>query len=152
MRMWEMLVAANNLARRFAYQQQPGVTVTLHDHDRDAIVLSNPPALKQALAELIANAVKFSPADSQVNITQWQSGSQVRISIVDEGPGIPEGRLEEALEGFSQLDRETTEQQGMGMGLALAEGIIQAHGGTLDILSIVAKGTQVTVALPLVTE
>ncbi len=152
MRMWEMLVAANNLARRFAYQQQPGVSVKLHDHDRDAVVLSNPPALKQALAELIANAVKFSPADSQVSITQWQSGAKVMISVVDEGPGIPERRLEEALEGFSQLDRETTEQQGMGMGLALAEGIIQAHGGTLDILSIVAKGTQVTVTLPTVGE
>ncbi len=152
MRMWEMLVAANNLARRFAYQQQPGVSVKLHDRDRDAVVLSNPPALKQALAELIANAVKFSPADGQVNVTQWQSGAQVRISVVDEGPGIPEGRLEEALEGFSQLDRETTEQQGIGMGLALAEGIIQAHGGALDILSIVGKGTQVTVALPLVGE
>ncbi len=74
------------------------------------------------------------------------------ISIVDEGPGIPERRLDEALEGFSQLDRETTEQQGMGMGLALAERIIEAHGGTLDILSIVGKGTQVTVALPMVGE
>ncbi len=152
MRMWEMLVAANNLARRFAYQQQPNVSVNLHDRDRDAVVMSNPPALKQALAELISNAVKFSPEDSQVNITQWQSGTNVMISIVDQGPGIPERRLEEAREGFSQIDRETTEQQGMGMGLALAEGIIDAHGGLLDIRSIVGKGTQVTIALPIAPE
>lgn len=149
MRLWEMLVAANNLARRFAYQQQPNVGVTLHDHDREAIVVCNPPALKQALAELIANALKFSPQDHEVNIAQWQSGGHVLISIVDEGAGIPEKRLREAMTDFSQLDRETQEQQGMGIGLSLAQRIIHAHGGEVDIRSIVGKGTQVTVALPI---
>ena len=146
-----MLVAANNLARRFAYQQQPNVNVQLHDHDRDSMVMCNPPSLKQALAELIANALTFSPDDSEVTITQSRSGGSVIVSIVDEGPGIPEDRLAEALHEFSQLDRETNEQQGMGMGLALAQRIIEAHGGTLEILSIVGKGTQVHIALPIVT-
>jgi two-component system phosphate regulon sensor histidine kinase PhoR len=151
MRLWDMLVSANNLARRFAYQQQPNVSVQFHEHDHDSIVMCNPPALKQALAELIANALAFSPANGVVNLSQWRSSGSVMISIVDEGPGIPEDRLAEALDEFSQLDRETNEQQGMGMGLALAQRIIQAHGGVLDILSIVGKGTQVTIALPIVT-
>ncbi len=150
MRLWEMLVAANNLARRFAYQQQPNISVQLNDHDRESFVQCNPPALKQAIAELIANALTFSPADSLVTISQWRSGGRVMISIVDEGPGIPEDRLNDALRDFSQLDRETHEQQGMGMGLALAQRIIDVHGGSLDILSIVDKGTQVTITLPVV--
>ncbi len=150
MRLWEMLVAANNLARRFSYQQQSNVSVQLNDHDRESMVMCNPPALKQALAELIANALTFSPADSQVTISQWRSGGRVMISVVDEGPGIPETRLAEALNDFSQLDRETHEQQGMGMGLALAQRIIDVHGGSMDILSIVDKGTQVTITLPVV--
>ncbi|MEP7291736.1 MAG: response regulator [Chloroflexota bacterium] len=150
MRLWEMLVAANNLARRFSYQQQPNVNVQFHDHDRDALVMCNPAALKQALGELIANAVTFSPENSQVNISQWRSGGKVLISIVDQGPGMPEERLAEALRAFSQLDRETTEQQGMGLGLALAQRIIEAHGGKLEILSVVDKGTQVTLTLPIV--
>jgi signal transduction histidine kinase len=150
MRLWEMLVAANNLARRFAYQQQPNINVQLNDHDRESFVMCNPPALKQALAELIANALTFSPADSAVTLSQWRSGGRVMISIVDEGPGIPEDRLNEALRDFSQLDRETNEQQGIGMGLALAQRIIDVHGGALNILSIVGKGTQVTITLPVV--
>jgi signal transduction histidine kinase len=149
MRLWEMLVAANNLAKRFTYQQEQNVSVQFHDHDRDSVVMCSAPALKQALAELIANALKFSPEGSQVNITQWRSGGRVMISIVDQGAGIPEDRLAEALRDFSQIDRETNEQQGMGMGLALAQRIIDAHGGSLDIMSIVNKGTQVTVALPI---
>ena len=70
------------------------LSVKLNDRDREAVVMCNPPALKQALAELIANALKFSPADSQINITQWRSAGNVVISIVDQGPGIPEQRLE----------------------------------------------------------
>ncbi len=151
MRLWDLLVSANNVARRFSYAQQPNINVKFHEHDHDSIVMCNPPALKQALAELIANALAFSPANSEVNISQWRSAGNVMVSIVDEGPGIPEDRLAEALDEFSQIDRESNEQQGMGMGLALAQRIIQAHGGALDILSIVGKGTQVTIALPIVT-
>lgn len=149
--LWDLLTSASTLARRFAYNQQPNINVQFHEHDHDALVLCNPAALKQALAELIANALAFSPANSEVHISQWRSGSKVMISIVDEGPGIPEQRLQEALDEFSQLDRETHEQQGMGMGLALAQRIIHAHGGSLDILSIVDKGTQVTIGLPIVS-
>ena len=151
MRLWEQLVSANNLARRYAYQQHPNVSVQLHDRDRDSVVMCNPPALKQALAELIANALTFSPENSEVTITQSRSGGNVIVSIVDEGPGIPEDRLEEALNEFSQLDRETNEQQGMGMGLTLARRILEAHGAVMEILSIVGKGTQVRIALPIVT-
>ena len=151
MRLWEMIVSAGNLARRFNDQQERNVSVKLYDHDRDSVVMCNPPSLKQAFAELIANATTFSPPNGQVNISQWRSGNKVMVSIVDEGPGIPEDRLAEALRDFSQLDRDTNEQQGMGMGLSLAHRIIEAHGGTIDILSIVGKGTQVTVTLPIVT-
>ena len=151
MRLWEMMVSANNLAKRFSDQPQSSVFVQFHDHDRDALVMCNPPALKQALAELIANAIKFSPEGSQVDITQWRSGGRVMLSIVDQGPGIPEDRLAEALRDFSQIDRDKNEQQGMGMGLSLAQRIIDVHGGALDILSIVDKGTQITIALPVVT-
>lgn len=151
MSLWEMLVAANNLARRFSDQTPPDLNIQFHDHDHESLVMCNPPALKQALAELIANAIKFSPRGGQVDITQWRSGGKVMISIVDQGPGIPEDQLAEALRDFSQLNRDSQEQQGMGMGLSLAHRIIEVHGGKLDFLSIVDKGTQVTISLPIVT-
>ena len=151
MRLWELLISANNLARRFSYMQEQNTQPVFQDHDRDSLVMCNAPALKQALAELISNAIKFSPEGGEVVITQWRSGGKVMVSIVDQGEGIPENRLAEALRDFSQLDREINEQQGMGMGLALAQRIIDVHGGTLEILSIVGKGTQVTISLPVVT-
>lgn len=152
MQMWEMLTAATNLARRFAYNHPPTVHLNMQLSDRDAQVLCNPAALKQAFAEIIANALVFAKADGTVNVTQWRANDMVWISIIDNGDGIPPDKLELALQDFQQLDREHREQQGMGMGLPLAKRLIEIHFGKLEIQSIVGKGTQVVVGLPTVEE
>ncbi|MBE2272492.1 MAG: hybrid sensor histidine kinase/response regulator [Anaerolinea sp.] len=152
MTLWELLVASTNLARRFAYQQKSNVGIKMRDRDRDAIVLCNPPALKQALAELIANALTYAPENTDVEIAQWRSEGQIWVTVTDRGQGIPKDKLTAALEAFRQLDRETSERQGIGIGLTLAHRIIYAHGGTLDLRSVVNKGTQVLVNLPLYVE
>jgi two-component system, sensor histidine kinase and response regulator len=148
MQLWDMLVAASNVARRFAFRQQGEVNLNLIDTNRDVSVACNPAALKHALAELIANAVMFSPENAEVRIVQKLTDQGVRISITDSGPGIPKDKLTAALEPFHQIDRQNKEQQGMGIGLSLAQRIIQVHGGMLEIRSVVGKGTQVLVYLP----
>ena len=148
MPMWEMLTAATNLARRFAYQQPPNVSLDMQHRDRDAQVLCNPAALKQAFAELIANALTFAKPDGTVTVVQWRADGCVWVNITDNGSGIPAGKLAAALEAFQQVDRDSREQQGIGMGLPLAKRIIEIHGGKLEIQSVVGKGTQVTVSLP----
>jgi signal transduction histidine kinase len=150
MQMWEMLTAATNLARRFAYQQPPNVQLNMKHEDRDAQVQCNPAALKQAFAELIANALVFAKADGTVNVAQWHADGAVWVSIIDNGAGIPPEKLAVALEDFQQVDRDTREQQGIGMGLPLAKRIIEIHNGNLEIKSVVGKGTQVVVGLPIV--
>ncbi|MBK8022040.1 MAG: hybrid sensor histidine kinase/response regulator [Chloroflexi bacterium] len=148
MAVWELLIAANNLAKRFAYQMQPGVTVIPETRDNTSLVLCDPYALKQAFAELIANALTFSPPNSDVSLQQWRHKSTIYISITDCGPGIPQEKLEQALQRFQQIDREEREQQGMGVGLWLAQRILWAHHGALDIRSVEGKGTQVIIRLP----
>jgi two-component system sensor histidine kinase/response regulator len=148
MQMWELLTAATNLARRFAYQQPPNVSLNMQHRDRDAQVLCNPAALKQAFAELLANALVFAKPDGAVTVTQWRADGRVWVNIIDDGSGIPPGKLAAALEDFQQLDRDSREQQGIGMGLPLAKRIIEIHGGHLQIQSVVGKGTQVVISLP----
>jgi two-component system sensor histidine kinase/response regulator len=147
----ELLIAAVDLARRFAYRQ-PDVAVRVDERDQDVLILGDMRALRHALAELIANALSFSPERGQVNIAQWQADDYTWISIVDRGPGIPPDRLEHALQAFRQIDRETHEQQGIGLGLPLAKQVIEAHGGKFEINSVVDKGTQITVGFPILKE
>lgn len=147
--MWDLLTAAVNLARRFAYNAPAFVDIELHDRDREATVQCHPAALKQALAELISNAIKFSPENGRVSITQWVKDGYVWIAIVDQGAGIPEAQLRQALLSFQQIGREEREQQGIGIGLTLAQRIIDAHGGALDLRSTPGQGTKVIANIPL---
>lgn len=147
MPLWETLVAAIGLARKYAYRSA-NVNIDLIERDTDAMVLSNTSALKHALAELIINGINFSPEDGHLTITQWLAEDRVWISITDQGPGIEPDQLQRALESFQQIDRETREQQGIGLGLGLAHHLIEAHGGMLDLKSVKGKGTQAIVSLP----
>jgi signal transduction histidine kinase len=143
----EVLIAAIDLARAFAYRH-PDVTIRLDERDDQAAVVCDMRALKHALAELITNALSFSPGESEVTIAQWQVDDRVWLSIVDHGVGMTPEQVELALKDFHQVDRDRHEQQGMGLGLPLARRIIETHGGELEISSVRGKGTQITLHLP----
>ncbi|MGQ9850746.1 MAG: hybrid sensor histidine kinase/response regulator [Aggregatilineaceae bacterium] len=144
----ELLIAAVSLGRRFT-PRGTEVTVRIEERDEDLTVWGDVSALKHALAEIIANALGFSPAGGEVILSAWTSSRRAVIAVTDRGPGIPSQQLAYALREFYQIDRDRQEQQGMGMGLPLARRLIEVHGGTLDIQSVVGRGTQVTVELPL---
>jgi signal transduction histidine kinase len=148
MPLWETLIAAIGLARKYTYRTHT-VDIDLVERDTDALVVCNMAALKHALAELITNALNFSPEGSHVTVTQWRADDRVWISITDQGSGIDPDQLEKAREFFQQLDREKQEQQGVGLGLGLSQYLIAAHGGTLELKSVKGKGTQAIISLPL---
>lgn len=145
--MSDILIAAVDLARRFAYRD-PDVRLRIEERDSDALVQCDIRALRHALAELIANALSFSPNGSEVVLAQWRAEDAVWISIVDQGPGIPPELIARALTDFRQIDRERQEQQGIGLGLPLARRLVEVHGGTFDLNSVVNRGTQATLSLP----
>lgn len=143
----EILMAATNLARNFS-PRNPDVSIRLDVHDDTSAVLCDVNALKHVFAEIIANAIAFSPEGAEVVVTQWQIENQVLVSVIDQGPGIPPDQIKNALREFQQIDRQHREQQGMGLGLPLAKRIVEVHRGALEIKSVVGRGTQVTIALP----
>jgi signal transduction histidine kinase len=100
------------------------------------------------LAELISNALAFSPEGSTVTIVQWKADGSAWISIVDQGSGISSEQVSQVFNEFYQVDRAKREQQGIGLGLSVAKRIIEAHGGSLSLSSVSDKGTQVVVSLP----
>jgi len=147
----ELLISSIDLARRFAYKQ-PDVSIHIDERDPDVFISGDMRALRHAFAELISNALSFSPPQTEVSISQWRADDYVWVSIVDTGPGIPPEKLNKALQAFHQIDRDTQEQQGIGLGLPLAKQIIEVHGGTFRINSVVGRGTQITIGLPLAAQ
>jgi two-component system sensor histidine kinase KdpD len=146
--LWQLLPAAIDLGRQFAFRSRDS-SIRFQEHDPEAAVFVNLPALKHALAELIANALNFTPTGCEVTLSGWQAEGFAWITILDQGPGIPSDQLERIFDTFYQVNRETQEQQGIGMGLPLSRRIIEVHGGTLQLNSLIERGTQITVGLPL---
>ena len=106
-----------------------------------------PVALKRAVRNLLDNAVKYGKAGS-VNIRP--TSRTIEIDIDDEGPGIPEEELSRVLEPFYRLEQSRSrETGGVGLGLAIAQSIVQAHGGTLTLSNRPTGGLRARVALPI---
>ncbi len=145
--LWDALTAAVSQARTFTYRQRD-IEVQYHHGNLSGEIMAEWKSLRHALAEILSNAMAFSPRDRPVVITQRREERNITLSITDEGPGIPADRRADLFRRFNQVEREKHDQQGIGMGLYLAKTIVETHGGTLDLKTQVDQGTTVTVSFP----
>ena len=117
----------------------PGIT--LHA-DRDAV--------RQVLANLVSNAVKFTPEGGAVTIRAHRRPDGALMTVEDTGIGIPAAALEKLGRPFEQVQSPLTRShKGSGLGLAISRSLVALHGGTMDIKSREGAGTKVTVFFPL---
>jgi signal transduction histidine kinase len=101
------------------------------------------------VGRLLDNAIKFSKIQGgQVFISAEQVDGQVVISVADTGIGVDPSQQGRLFQRFEQINREKMEQQGLGMGLAIAAGLVQAHNGSISVESVPNEGSVFTIALP----
>ena len=99
--------------------------------DRDRIL--------QVLSNLLGNALKFVPSGGRIEISATRDAGRVRIAVSDTGPGIDEKNLQRVFDRFWRADRR--KDRGAGLGLAVAKGIVQAHGGEIGVESRTGRGS-----------
>ena len=107
------------------------------DHDR----------ILQLLANLIGNAIKFTPENGIIEVRVERADDMVRFDVADDGPGIPADELPNLFQPFWQAQRGSIE--GAGLGLMIARGIVEAHGGTIWAESMVGEGSTFSFTLPI---
>ncbi|SFN36744.1 sensor histidine kinase [Mycetocola miduiensis] len=122
--------------------------VRLHLHAPDAApAMVDEARMRQAIGNLVSNSIKFSPAGT-VDVTVSAVDGSVVVSIADTGVGVPAGELEAIMSRFYRATTVREHFPGMGLGLSVSRAIIEAHDGSIDILSEDERGTTVTVTLP----
>jgi signal transduction histidine kinase len=98
---------------------------------------------------LLDNALKFAkPEGGHVDIEGFVSDEQICVSVADDGVGMPPEELDQIFQKFYQVDRESYEQQGTGIGLCIAHGIMALHGGEIKVRSKLGKGSRFTLCWP----
>jgi signal transduction histidine kinase len=109
------------------------------------LVQADPVRLSQALDNLVSNALAHAGKDAEVLVTASANDSHVLLSVSDSGIGVPIAEQERILEMGVRLDPQS---EGSGLGLAVVQTVVEAHGGQLTLVSAVGEGATFTIALP----
>lgn len=105
--------------------------------------------IDQALSNLIENGAKYTPPGTPIEITARQLADQVELEVADRGPGVPSSALPRLFERFYRVDGAGPRPQGTGVGLAVAKGLIEAHGGRIRAENRPGGGVRFIFTLPL---
>jgi signal transduction histidine kinase len=105
--------------------------------------------LEQVLSNLLGNALKFTPAGGRIALTGAARAEGIELAVEDTGPGIPPEHMERLFDRFWKAD--PASRNGAGLGLAIARGIVEAHGGRLSVESVLGAGTTFRMVLPRAT-
>jgi PAS domain S-box-containing protein len=112
-----------------------------------ARVLADPGRILQVLSNLVGNAIKFTPTGGTITLSAGGEGDEIRFAISDTGPGIAADQLPHIFGRFWQANR--ADRRGIGLGLAIAKGIVEAHGGRIWVESQVGQGSRFYFTLPI---
>jgi signal transduction histidine kinase len=105
--------------------------------------------LEQAFHNVLDNAVKFSPRGGAVEVSLQSTGDMHRVTVRDEGLGIPPEELPMVSRRFFRASNVSPNHfPGVGLGLAMARDVLERHGGSLSVAGAAEQGTEVTIVLP----
>jgi two-component system sensor histidine kinase KdpD len=115
------------------------------------LVITDVGLLERAVANVVENAVRYSPAGAPVRLTAGVANRRLELRVVDRGPGVPESDRARMFDAFQRLG-DTPEGSGVGLGMAVARGLAEAVGATIEVEDTPGGGLTVVFSLPLVQE
>ena len=141
----EMIGDTVDLLRPLA--EQSGITLDVEVLPGIPRVRADAARIQQVLSNLVGNAVKFTPRRGRILVHCHRVQHEVRIAVIDSGPGIPPDQLPHVFGRFWQAM--AGDKRGIGLGLAIAKGLVEAHGGRIWVESAPGKGSTFVFTLPL---
>lgn len=124
--------------------------MVFHTKDVPPLVQCDPILLQPVISNLLSNAIKYSPKGSTIHQMLYCEANQIVLQIRDQGIGIPTEALPHLFDAFYRA-KNSSEEKGAGLGLAITKDCVEAHDGTIECQSEIGKGTTFTVRLPLTT-
>ncbi|HEU0188187.1 MAG TPA: ATP-binding protein, partial [Gallionellaceae bacterium] len=123
--------------------------ITCHSTLADAGTIGEPFLLRQALANLLDNAIDFSPEGGEITLTLRTESGKHHLSVRDHGSGIPDYALPRVFERFYSLPRPGTQRKSTGLGLPFVREVALLHGGDIELINHPDGGVEARLSLPL---
>jgi two-component system sensor histidine kinase KdpD len=147
---WQALEEVVGSALRVSAPQLKGHTIVT-DLPRDLPLLRYDAVLiERVMCNLLENAAKYTPPGSKIVISARVQEPWLKVTVCDNGPGLPAGREEAVFEKFTRGERESA-KPGVGLGLAICRAIVEAHGGKISACASPLGGAGFVFSLPLAT-
>jgi len=142
-------LAAETVGRLAPRAQSLGVQLEITIADAIAVLPGDPDRLAQVFINLVDNALKYTPAGGRVTVSAVENDRTVSVSVADTGAGIPKADLPRIFERFYRVDKARSRSTGgTGLGLSIVKHIIEAHGGSIGVVSDTGKGATFSFSLP----
>jgi len=140
----DLASVARDVVRSFSDQAQRGGVVLGSTVDGPTLIEADPVRVREILTNLVSNALRYTPAGGAVGVELRGASGRVEVTVRDTGTGI----APEAVAGIFDRFSKSTDSPGAGLGLAIAKGLVEAHGGTIRAESTPGQGTRIVFTLP----
>lgn len=148
-RQWHVLEELVGSALARVRQELSSHIVKVQIPESFPLILVDGFLLEQAFVNLLENASRYTPAGTEIEISARSVGNRIEIHFADSGPGLPPGTHEKVFDKFFRATTATADgRRGVGLGLAICQGIIQAHGGSITATNRPAGGADFMISLP----
>ncbi len=148
-------VVYNAIEQSFTLSREKGITISTGSgfdselEEKGLWIYANGELLERAFVNLLVNAIKYSPSDSNISIDLKFESSKVQILFTDQGYGIPAEEIPHIFDPFFRSsEKRLAENRGAGLGLRFVKTVIERHTGSIDVTSTWGEGTSFTVVLP----
>lgn len=131
-----------------SYVKDNGLSLTFDTDCEEKIITFDPDLMERVILNLLSNAIKFTPKGGNILVTISTTNEYIYISVKDNGIGIPENMLDSIFNRFTQVEGQSMNKHGSGIGLALVKSLIELHEGTITVSSKVNEGSTFTFTLP----
>lgn len=145
-------IVERTAASHAALAAQRGISLQTNIAPNLPLIQVDRERMAQVLANLVTNALRYTPEGGAVTLSAQQAGDQVQLQVSDTGPGIAADHSPFVFQRFYRADASRSANGESGLGLAIAKSLIEAHGGTIRVDSIVGRGATFTIMLPVAAE
>lgn len=132
-----------------SYIENKGINLIFETDVEEKITACDEEKIERIMLNVLSNAIKFTPKGGNISVRIHDCGNTVSISVSDTGIGIPQDKMDEIFQRFSQINSMFTRQhEGSGIGLSIVKSLVEMHKGSVTVESKVGKGTTLNINLP----